>query len=249
MCGKNVLITGAAGGIGKSICEVFHQHGYLVLGIDKNKVEESLPYKTLCFDISILGKNDPEEQVFFSKVEQIFNGGIAVLVNNTAVQVVKDIENITPQDWQSTLDTNLLAPFWLIQRFRSKLKKNNGSIINIASIHSVLTKGKFSVYATSKGALVSMTRALSIELAPDIRVNAVIPAATDTPMLRAGFKGNMKKMDELGHYHPLNRIARPEEVAKVVFFLAGEDSSFITGSAISVDGGIGSVLHDPIDAR
>ena len=249
MCKKNVLITGAAGGIGKSLCEVFHRHGYLVLGIDKNKVEESLSYKTLCFDISVLGKGDLKEKVFFSKIKQIFNGGIAVLVNNAAVQVVKKLADITPQDWQSTLDTNLLAPFWLIQRFRSELKKNNGSIINIASIHSVLTKGEFSVYATSKGALVSMTRALSIELAPDIRVNAVIPAATDTPMLRAGFKGNLKKMNELGHYHPLNRIAKPEEVAKVVLFLAGEESSFITGTALNIDGGIGSVLHDPVVAR
>lgn len=249
MSGRKVVITGAAGGIGKSLCEVFHGAGYFVLGIDKQEIDKGVPYKTLCFDISVLGAGTPGEDMFFKDVERILDGSLGVLVNNAAVQVVKNIGAITPEDWKKTLDTNLLAPFWLIRRFLPLLRKSKGSVINIASIHSVLTKARFSIYAASKGALVSLTRALAIELAPDVRVNAIIPAATDTPMLRAGFQGNIDGLKELGHYHPMDRVARPEEVANVAVFLAGEQSSFITGSVLHVDGGIGSVLHDPVVAR
>ncbi len=148
-----------------------------------------------------------------------------------------------------TLNTNLLAPFWLIKRSLPMLRAAKGSIVNITSIHAALTKREFTVYATSKGAMVSLTRALAIELAPDVRVNAVIPAATDTPMLRDGFRDNLKGLRELGDYHPLGRIAQPEEIAQVVFYLAGPHASFITGTAINVDGGIGASLHDPVVAR
>ena len=142
-----------------------------------------------------------------------------------------------------------MAPFWLTQKFLPFLKANNGSVINIASIHATVTKQKFTAYATSKGALVSMTRALVIELAPDVRVNAIIPAATDTPMLRAGFGDDLEGLNVLGEYHPLRRIARAEEVAQVALFLVSAQASFMTGAAINVDGGIGACLHDPVVAR
>ena len=118
--------------------------------------------------------------------------------------------------------------------------------MNVSSIHAFETKPHFVAYATSKGALLTLTRALAVELAPCVRVNAVIPSATDTGMLRAGFEGNPEGLAELGRYHPMGRIARPEEIAAVIAFLGSEAASFMTGSAISVDGGIGARLHDPI---
>ncbi|MCP4156977.1 MAG: SDR family oxidoreductase [bacterium] len=245
----NAVITGAAGGIGKALCDVFHAEGYRVIGIDKQEINESLPYRMKRFDISHIQRNPEETEEFYKEVEVLLGGKLDVLINNAAVQVVKGIEEIEPGDWQETLDTNLLAPFWLIRHFLPHLRKVKGSVVNIASIHALLTKAKFSTYAVSKGALLTMTRALAVELAPDIRVNAIIPAATDTPMLRAGFKGNMEKMNELGECHPLGRIARPEEVAQTALFLAANQASFITGASIHVDGGIGSVLHDPIVAK
>jgi NAD(P)-dependent dehydrogenase (short-subunit alcohol dehydrogenase family) len=245
---QTVLVTGAAGGIGQSICDVFHQAGHNVIGVDRLAVSDRA-YEMLQFDISTLVDGGFEVESFCQRVEEISAGKLDTLVNNAAVQVVKPIEDILPEDWDKTLGTNLLAPFWLIQRFLSHLRKAKGSVVNIASIHSTATKSEFSVYATSKGALVAMTGALSIELAPDVRVNAVVPAATDTPMLRAGFEGNPEGLETLGSYHPIGRIALPSEIATVVKFLASPDASFMTGSVVNVDGGIGRCLHDPVVAR
>jgi NAD(P)-dependent dehydrogenase (short-subunit alcohol dehydrogenase family) len=203
----------------------------------------------LNFDISGLGNGDTACESFYQQVEELAQGRLNALVNNAAIQIVKPIEAITKYDWSETLDTNLLAPFWLIQRFLPLLRATKGCVVNIASVHAMVTKAEFTVYATSKGALVALTRAMSIELAPHVRVNAVIPAATDTPMLRDGFGDNLEGLEVLGDYHPLKRIARPEEVAQIVLFLAGPQASFMTGAAVSVDGGIGACLHDPVVAR
>ena len=238
------LVTGAAGGIGKSICEVFFEAGYQVIGVDRRETTD-LPYEVLRFDISHLGRGDSACSSFYQRVEELAEGRLNALVNNAAIQIVKPIEAITVSDWAETLDTNLLAPFWLIQHFLPLLRVDRGCVVNIASIHAIVTKSEFTVYATSKGALVALTRTLAIELAPDVRVNAVIPAATDTPMLRAGFGDNLDGLKRLGNYHPLGRIAKPEEVAQVTLFLASAQASFVTGSAISVDGGVGVCLHDP----
>ena len=187
------------------------------------------------------------QSIFYKQIEELaVTERIDVLVNNAAIQVVKPIERISTEDWDVTLQTNLLAPFWLIKNFLSYLRVNKGCIVNIASIHANLTKAKFSIYATSKGALVSMTRSLAIELAPEIRVNAILPAATDTPMLRNGFTENISKLEALNKFHPLNRIATPEEVARAALFLSGPEAAFITGATLNVDGGIGCCLHDPI---
>ncbi len=245
---KYAIITGAAGGIGAALCDVFSKNGYIVIGVDRKEVK-SLNYRVIQYDISKLGKKDGEEKKFFETLRNIMEGNLFVLINNAAIQIVKKIEDVQYEDWKETLDTNLLAPFWLIQEFKEELSKNKGSIINIASIHTYLTKAKFTVYTTSKGALVALTKVLSLELAPDVRINAIVPAATDTPMLRDGFKDNPEGLDVLGRYHPLGRIAKPEEVAKVALFLASDMASFITGAVLNVDGGIGNVLHDPVFAR
>lgn len=243
-----VLITGAAGGIGRSLCEVFLTAGYKVIGVDKRKISKK-NFITIQYDISNLGRKLPEEKEFLRNVKNVTEGKLYAIVNNAAIQIIKPIDEINYEDWEETLNTNLLAPFWLIQTFREELKKNKGSIVNIASIHTYLSKATFTVYATSKGALVALTKVLSLELAPEIRINAIVPAATDTPMLRDGFKDNPDGLKKLGEYHPLGRIAKPEEVAKVALFLTSPDASFITGAVINVDGGIGNMLHDPILAR
>jgi NAD(P)-dependent dehydrogenase (short-subunit alcohol dehydrogenase family) len=119
-------------------------------------------------------------------------------------------------------------------------------VVNVASIHAEVTKAGFAAYSTTKGALVALTRALALELAPAVRVNAILPAATDTAMLRAGFAGNQDGFAALDACHPLGRIARPDEIAALAAFLGSSQSGFLTGEAIRVDGGIGAVLHDPV---
>ena len=245
---KTVLLTFAAGFIVKAIFYVFYQSDYHVIGVDRQP-SDNLPYEVLDYDISRLAHGDVARESFYRRVEELCEGRLSALVNNAAIQIVKPIQAINSSDWAETLDTNLLAPFWLIQHFLPLLRADKGCVVNIASIHAIVTKSEFTVYSTSKGALVSLTRALAIELAPDVRVNAVIPAATDTPMLRAGFGENVEGLEQLGNYHPLKHIAEPEEVAQIVLFLAGPQSSFMTGAAVNVDGGIGACLHDPVVAR
>ena len=100
-------------------------------------------------------------------------------------------------------------------------------------------------YAVSKSALAGLTRSLSLEFGSAVRVNTISPAATATPMLLAGFEGSPKKLDTLSDYHPIGRIAEPEEIARVALFLTSEGASFITGADLRVDGGISSCLSDP----
>ncbi|UCD36418.1 MAG: SDR family oxidoreductase [Nitrospiraceae bacterium] len=242
---RTALITGAGGGIGRGLCELFLKEGYTVIGVDCQKTS-GLSCEVLHFDITELRNSNPRTDHFFQQIKNLSGGRLDALVNNAAVQIVKPATEITAEDWDITLNTNLLAPFWLVRMFLPLLRAAGGSVVNVSSIHASLSKKEFTAYATSKGALVSLTRSLALELAPEVRVNAVLPAATDTPMLRDGFRSNPGGLEELGGYHPAGRIARSDEVAQAVLFLAGSGASFITGAALHVDGGISSCLHDPV---
>ena len=176
----------------------------------------------------------------------VAEGGLHVLVNNAASQILNRTDDIKISDWDETLQTNLIAPFLFSQLLLPEIERAKGSVINIASIHSVATKPGFVCYATSKAALVGMTRAMAVDLGPRVRVNAINPAATATPMLLAGFEGKSAEFDELAKKHPLERIAQPWEVAKTAIFLASPDAAFITGACLHIDGGIGGRLHDPV---
>lgn len=148
-------------------------------------------------------------------------------------------------DWSTTLNINLLAPITLIKLFANLIKKASCSVINISSVHARLSKPNFVCYATSKAALSGMTRSLSLDLAPDVRVNAIELAATETQMLLDSFNDDKTALNNLKKYHPLNRIGKTSEVARACLFLTSDDSSFITGTSLQIDGGISSRLHDP----
>jgi len=241
---RSALITGALGGIGLVTCEAFRDAGYNVVATDRRAGEFDGGH-FVQFDIRDLHQRPDTAPDFLERVRSLIEGKLHVLVNNAAIQIVKPVDQLDVSDWDVTMETNLIAPFLLIKHMLPELRAARGAVLNVASIHAVATKPGFVAYATSKGALVALSRALAVEVGPEVRVNAVIPAATDTPMLRAGFEGEPEKLDELGAMHPMGRIARPEEVAQVEVFLASSQASFITGSAIHVDGGIGVRLHDP----
>jgi NAD(P)-dependent dehydrogenase (short-subunit alcohol dehydrogenase family) len=134
----------------------------------------------------------------------------------------------------------------LTQKLFSLLEKARGSVVNISSIHAKLTKPEFSCYATSKAALLGLTKSMAVELGSKVRINAICPAAVSTPMLLAGFDGQSEAYEILSSMHPVGRIAEPSEVAKLALFLASKDAQFINGSSLELDGGIGSRLHDPV---
>lgn len=236
------LVTGALGGIGQAICTVLSARGYTVIGTDAHEGLCSTAYFIPCdlrdFDAGC---------ALAREVRTVGGGHLDLLVNNAAYQVVKPTAELTRQDWEATLAINLTAPFLLTQAFLNELEAARGCVINVSSIHASLTKPGFAAYATSKGALLTLTRALAVDLGPrGIRVNAILPAATETPMLRDGFRANPEGLAELASMHPIGRIAHPEEIAEFIAFVASPAAGFITGSALAIDGGIGGRLHDPV---
>lgn len=243
---KIALITGAKGGIGTSLCSAFRSAGYFVVGTDRLQEGDADCDRFICADIAKICKDVAALQRFRDEVMELAHGtGLTVLVNNAAVQITGSLQDIDYADWALSMDTNLIAPAQLTRIFQADLATAGGSVINMASVHAKATKPGFACYATTKSALVGLTRALAVELGGSIRVNAMCPAAVNTPMLREGFDGNEAALARLAYYHPIGRIAEPSEIASVALFLASPDASFVTGAVLDIDGAVLSKLSDP----
>jgi NAD(P)-dependent dehydrogenase (short-subunit alcohol dehydrogenase family) len=240
---KSVLITGIKGGIGSALAFKFHQAGYRVFGLDIQKNE---PLDHMEFFQVDLNKfcNDEEYRNHTSDLLNDKISQLDVLINNAAIQILGHLDEIKFNDWQTTLNVNLTAPFLLSQLFLDKLEACKGSIINIGSIHQQQTKSKFVSYATSKSALIGLTKSLAVDLQDKVRVNAISPAAIETDMLQEGFNYDESAINELREIHPVRKIGKPEDVANLALFLSSENLGFIHGANIAIDGGISSVLKD-----
>lgn len=248
MTGLAAIITGAAGGIGHALCRAFVEVGYYVVGSDQSEPGEVMPnYSHVPVDLNRFCTDEELRAAAISRIrEALGSRKLGVLINNAALQIVKPAEQLTVEDWTRTLNVNLVAPFLLTQAFLPELEAAKGSVINIGSIHAVLTKPEFAAYATSKSALSGLTRSLAVELGRRIRVNAICPAAIATPMLLEGFAGKDRALAELEGMHPVRRIGDPAEVAALALFLASDAARFINGAEIGLDGGIRARLHDPV---
>ncbi len=237
-----LLITGAAGGIGRATAKAFADEGWHVVGVDLQQ-EDQIPgvHRFILADVS---NEEASAGVFDEVADQ--EGHIDALVNNAAIQICKPLIETTPTEWDATMATNLRSVFLAVRNAYRLLRGRSAAIVNVSSVHALATSTNIAAYAASKGALLALTRALAIELAPDgIRVNAVLPGAVDTAMLRAGLnRGHLSGDDVdallqgLARRHVLGRVGRPEEIAQAILFLADHKrSSFMTGQALVVDGG------------
>jgi NAD(P)-dependent dehydrogenase (short-subunit alcohol dehydrogenase family) len=239
------LITGALGGIGRALCAAFTNAGYRVIATDRQPDPAVFPHY-ISLDLAELPRNEPLQQAFLAQLKQKLDGhSLYACVNNAAVQILGHLGETTDQNFQRTLDVNVFAPLILARLLLSLLEDSGGSIINIGSIHARATKPGFVSYATSKSALQGLTQALAIDLGPRVRVNVIQPAAVATEMLKAGFADDPAKLAQLQAYHPVGRIAPPEEIARMAVLLASDNFSFISGTTIDMHGGIGVRLHDP----
>lgn len=243
---KTVLVTGANGAIGQALCGEFKGAGWRVIASDQDEeaafsVDDyiSIELKRFCNDFEY------QKKVGSMLLMELPDNSLDALINNAAVQVIAPVEELTMEDWTSTLDVNLTAPFFLIKMLFSNLQKSKGSVINIASIHAGLTKPNFTAYATSKAALVGLTRSLAVELGSRVRVNAICPAAISTPMLKSGVDGSSQGLAKLASFHPSGCIGLPEDVAELALYLAASNNKFLNGAVIGLDGGITSRIHDP----
>jgi glucose 1-dehydrogenase len=240
---RSVLITGANGGIGRATAGHFAQQYWRVIGVDRDALDYAFPAdgKFIRADIA---KPENVEKLFEEVAE--FSPKLDALINNAAVQITKPLMQTTLADWDSLMDVNLRAVFYSIQQAYPLLKAAQGAIVNISSVHAVATSADIASYAASKGAMLALTRALAIEFAPDnIRVNAILPGAVDTPMLDAGLArdgfGDSSIQDrkaDLAHKTVIGRVGTPQEIASAIYFLAdNQQSSFMTGQPLIVDGG------------
>lgn len=244
---KAIIITGAAGDIGQALCQSFDNSGYHIIASDLNIINY-LPshYSQVAVDLNLFCMDESVRHTALSDFSDALAGRpLAVLINNAATQIVKQADKLSLNDWQKTLNVNLTAPFLLSQNFLSQLQAANGTVINISSIHSTLTKPGFSAYATSKSALCGLTRSLALEYGHQVRFNAICPAAINTSMLEAGFEEKGLNIAELEKMHPVGRIGYPKDVAEMALYLASNAAGFINGAEIQLDGGIRSRLYDP----
>lgn len=240
---KTAFVTGVKGKIGSTIAEVFSEAGYFVVGQDKiaGAIEACDIFYN--FDLQEYVQDSNVRAEWNKRFEHDFPS-LNVLINNAAVQLLGNAKEYPTHNWHETLNVNLTAAFFLIQAFYDRLVNSKGSVVNISSIHKQLTKERFFAYATSKSALVGLTKAIAVDVQGKFRVNSISPAAVDTPMLHAGFNHDADKVRLLGKLHPMQRIGRPEEVARLALFLSEEHTQFINGADVTIDGGISSSLRD-----
>ena len=240
---KIVLITGTTGGIGKAMAKKFSEGKAKIALNDISAQEEKL--KELVKEI---GKNQKMAKYFladvsnFKEVQKMVEdirqefGRLDVLVNNAGITKDRTLAKMTQEEWQKVIDVNLTGVFNCTKAALPLIIQNQGKIINISSL--VGLRGNFGQtnYAATKAGIIGFTKSLSKELGRfGVNVNAIAPGFIDTPLtanLPEEFKITVKKLTSLG------RFGTPDDVANVTVFLASEESSFITGAVINVDGGL-----------
>jgi NAD(P)-dependent dehydrogenase (short-subunit alcohol dehydrogenase family) len=167
-------------------------------------------------------------------------GGLDVLVNNAGVFREVLMEDSNEAFWDQTININLKGTFFASQAALPSLRQRRGNIVNVASESGMMGNPRCTVYCASKGGVVNLTRAMAIELAPDVRVNAVCPGPIETDMTRTGAPAGVdyeRYHADLTQYPYLKRIGTPEEVAQAILYLASDAAAFVTGAMLSIDGG------------
>jgi len=243
--GKVVIITGVAAGIGRASANLFAKEGARIVGADiDEKGGKSITEKIQAFGGSmIFVKTDvsyeSDIKALFEVVHEM--GGVDVLFNNAGVEVAKGLLDTSEEDWNKSVNVNLKSVFLCCKYAIQQMKENGkGVIINNSSVAGLV--GSFSpAYSAAKGGIIALTKALATDFGQyNIRVNCICPGAIETPMLERviEYQGEPSEVRarRLKNY-PLGRFGYPDEVAQTALFLASDESSFVNGASIVVDGG------------
>jgi pteridine reductase len=238
---KVVLITGGAKRVGASICRLLHDHGAKLMIHYRSSLAEA---RSLQSELNLKRPNSVaiiqgdllNLAVLPSLIQETIQhfGKLNVLINNASSYYSTELGNIHEEEWQDLMGSNLKAPLFLSQAAAPELRKQQGCIVNITDMHVERPKKGYIVYSVAKAGLVTLTKSLAHELAPDVRVNAVAPGPVmwpeDNPQFDEVYRQRVISQTLL------KRIGEPSDVAKAVKFLI-EDAPFITGQIIAVDGG------------
>lgn len=243
---KIVIVTGASSGIGRATALLFARNGAQVIAIGRNEKElgtlrdEAHSYKhKIKIHLADIRESSQIERVLTDTIEHFEQ--IDILINAAGIIANGSIENTTLDDWDKMMDINLRSVFYLMRKCVPYLEKTGGNIVNVSSVAGTRAFPNVLAYCVSKAAVDQLTRCAALELAAKgVRVNAVNPGVVVTNLHK---RGGMNEPDYASFLekskdtHPLGRVGKPEEVAELIFYLASEKASWITGATYEIDGG------------
>jgi NAD(P)-dependent dehydrogenase (short-subunit alcohol dehydrogenase family) len=245
--GKRVLVTGGARGIGAATVLAFLQEGASVaIGARTQESYDAFADRhrgrfgmdKIAAAIGEIGSQQQAERVVGQALAAF--GGLDILINSAGYFAEVKVEDVDQAHFDMTINTNVAGTFFCSQAALPALKASKGSIVNVASDAGLIGYPLGAIYSASKAAVVNLTRAMVLELAQQIRINCVCPGNVDTDMIQqaADATGNAATYLDNAHARsPMKRMAKPEEVAAAMLYLASDQASFVNGAILSVDGG------------
>ena len=240
--GKTCIVTGATSGMGKAIAERFHREGAKLVLSGRNEERGNALSKKLDKSVFFTGDvtslNYNEELVKLA-IENF--GKLDIVSMNAGILGLGSVENLSFEDWHKTLDTNLSSIFYLSKFAIPHLEKHSGNILINASIAAYKSFPNHPAYCASKAGSVALMKQMAMEYAPKVRVNAICPGPVDTPLIwesAKAFENPKTAVENAGKATLMQRLGTPEDVAKLALFMVSNDSSWITGTAMTIDGGI-----------
>jgi len=239
---KVCIVTGATSGMGKAIAEKFSVQGAKLLLSGRNKEKGNTLSKKLQNAVFIPGDvSEPDYNKALVQTALENFGKLDVLFVNAGILGLGNVVKLSIDDWHKTIDTNLSAIFYLSKYAIPQLEKNGGNILINASIAAYKSFPNHPAYCASKAASLALMRQMAVEYAPKIRVNAICPGPVDTPLLwdsAQAFENPEEAVKNAGKATLMKRLGTPDDVANLALFLVSDEATWITGSAMTIDGGI-----------